>query len=342
MDVISESKLKVRVQGWLLLCAVLLMGGKFIAFWMTNSISVLTDAMESIASVAAGGVNLYALYVAAKPRDIQHPFGRGKAELISASVEGIMVVTAAVIIFYEGFQRISAPTVPARLDVGILIIALAGAINYLLGVYSIRTGNKHNSMALVAGGKQLQSDTYSTVGLVAGLILLYFTRLPWMDVALGMLFGVIIGWTGISILRRTVGNLLDETDMGVLEEVAAAVNKHRSDDWVDIHDLKMIKYGSSIYIDCSLVVPWYYNVDEATATENKLKSAIKHGVEQYIMLSVHVDPCDEKYCSRCPKKECVHRRETLVSVIKFDVKELGKVSGRNRVSSSVSDVKRPK
>ena len=224
----DEGRLKQKVQTVIVSCSVILMTGKFIAFFMTNSVGILTDAMESIVNVAAGFIGLYSLHLAAKPKDEGHPFGHGKIELISASIEGLLIILAGVLIVFEGIKRLFIPSVIEKLDIGIYIIAGAG----ILGYYSIRTGKKYDSIALVAGGKHLQSDTYSSIGLVIGLILMYITRIRWIDSALALIFGTIIIFTGISILKKTVANLMDKADKEILSIIADIISKNRQPDWI--------------------------------------------------------------------------------------------------------------
>ena len=215
----EEDLLKQRTQRWIVSLSVLILVGKFLAYYLTNSVGILTDAMESIVNVTAGFISLFSLYVSSKPKDKSHPFGHGKVELISASIEGILIMVAGLLIIYEAIKRLCEPTLISKLDIGILIVALGGLFNYLMGWYSISIGRKHNSIALIAGGKHLQSDTYSTIGLVLGLTLLYFTKLSWIDSALALIFGSIIVITGVNILRKTVATLMDEADVQVLESI---------------------------------------------------------------------------------------------------------------------------
>ena len=273
----TESEIKQRVQRRIIACSVLLMGGKFLAFALTNSVGILTDAMESIVNVIAGFISLYSLYRAAKPKDENHPFGHGKIELISASVEGLLIAVAGGIIIFEGVRRLFEPAAIEKLDIGIVLVAAAGAVNYLLGRYSIRTGRRYDSIALVAGGQHLQSDTYSSIGLVAGLLLLYVTRIGWIDSALALIFGGIIVWTGFSILRKTVANLTDEADREYLEKMRTTIAENPHPDWIDIHNLKMIQYGSYFYIDCDLTLPWYYNIRQGHAACTELRETIRKG-----------------------------------------------------------------
>lgn len=304
---LEENKLKEKVQSWIIAIGVVLLLSKFVAFIVTNSVGILTDAMESIVNVAAGIISLYSLKMAAKPKDEAHPFGHGKSELISASIEAILIIVAGSMIVWEGFNRLSSPEMPQKLDLGIVLIAVAGVINYVMGMISIRIGKQHNSMALIAGGKHLQSDTYSTVGLVAGLVLLYITEIWWIDSALALVFGSIIIFTGISILRKTVENLMDKADFKLLDDMLGTINDHRHEDWIDIHNTKMIRYGSYFYIDCDLTMPWYYNIRQGHDTCDSLKSIILQHYSDRVIVSVHSDSCDERHCPGCAMKECPHR-----------------------------------
>lgn len=304
----TPEQIKQRVQTWMVTVSVVLMAGKFLAFFLTDSVGILTDAMESIVNVTAGFITLYSLRLAAKPKDEGHPFGHGKVELISASFEGLMILVAGALIVVEGVKRLFEPQMPERLDVGIIVVAAAGVANYIAGWYSIRMGRKYDSIALVAGGKHLHSDTYSTIGLVVGLLLLYFTRIPWIDSALALIFGSLIGITGIQILRKTVGGLMDKADREVLEEIVRVVAQHREAEWIDVHNLKAIRYGSFLYVDCDLTLPWYYNISQGHDACDALKCTLLAAFDGRVLVSIHSDSCKEKHCSHCQVCDCPYRR----------------------------------
>ena len=177
----ENQKIKLIVQRRIVLFSVILFASKIIAYLLTNSVGILTDALESTINVLTGFISLYSISIALKPKDADHPFGHGKIESISASVEGILIILAGLIIIVEAIRRLFNPLEIQQLDIGIVIVAIAGVVNYILGYYSIKTRRKHQSIALVAGGKHLQSDTYSTIGLVVGLILLLLTKMVWID-----------------------------------------------------------------------------------------------------------------------------------------------------------------
>ncbi len=313
----TENKLKQRVQRNILIGSCLILIAKFIAYFLTNSVGVLTDAMESIVNVIAGAISLVSLYLAAKPRDTTHPFGHGKVELISASIEGVLIMIAGGLIIYEGIMRLLSPTELRQLDLGIYIIAASGLLNYLMGWYSIYIGKKHDSMALVAEGKHLQSDAYSTIGLLIGLALLYFTQIQWIDSVIALVFGAIIIITGVKILLNTMDNLLDKADVELLTEVAEIMNEQRGKDWIDIHNAKILKSGSFLNIDCDLTLPWFYTIEQGHQLGDELRDIFRDKFPNRVRMTVHVDPCDVSdkiKCHKCALLSCKYRKQDFVAV----------------------------
>ena len=148
----NNKNLKFKVQRIIAISSVLIFIVKLIAYFLTNSVGILTDALESTVSVTTGFITLYAVYVSLKPKDEDHPFGHGKAEFLSASVEGFLIIIAGIIIIFEAIKRLFIPAEVSQLDIGIIIVAIAGLLNFLIGWYSIKIGKKHNSIALISGG----------------------------------------------------------------------------------------------------------------------------------------------------------------------------------------------
>ena len=319
---IHTDQIKLKVQKRIVLVSFVILIAKFIAYYVTHSVGVLTDALESIVNVVAGAVSLYSLHLAMQPQDRNHPFGHGKIELISASSEGILIIIAGIMIIYEAVKRLLFPVEIQKLDIGIYIIAFSGVINYLLGTYSIRTGKKHNSVALVAGGKHLHSDTYSTIGLVIGLLALFFTKISWIDSALALLFGGIIIFTGISILRQTITGLVDHADEQLLGEMVTVLNENRQPEWIDIHNTKIIKSGNYLYIDCDLTVPWYYTVEAGHNLGSQLKDVLNQKYGNRTQLTIHIDPCNITQtckCEKCMLVKCPHRQKPFTQQQNMDI-----------------------
>lgn len=297
------------VQKWVAGISVVLLAVKFIAYYITHSVAVLTDALESIVNVAAGFIGLYSLYVAAKPRDKDHPYGHGKAEFISAAVEGTMIGVAGIIILYKAIQQLLVPVALHRLDMGMLLVAVTALVNFVTGIYCIRTGKRNSSLALIASGRHLQSDTISTIGIIAGLALVYFTGYKWIDSVVAILFALFIVYTGYSIVRRSIAGIMDEADEKLLGVLVEMLNSNRRDNWVDLHNLRVIKYGSVLHLDCHLTVPWYLNVHEAHAEIDILARLTRERFGESLELFVHSDGCLPFQCHICSKPDCPVRQQ---------------------------------
>lgn len=318
----KTEKQNLQIQKWVATVSVVLLIAKFIAYYITQSVSILTDALESIVNVAAGFIGLYSLFVAAKPRDKDHPYGHGKAEFISAAVEGTLVVSAGAIIIYKAVQHLIYPVEIKKIDYGIMLVASTAVINFLMGYLAVQKGKKNNSLALIASGKHLESDSYSTIGIVVGLLLIYFTHIKWIDGAVAILFGIIIGFTGYKILRKSIAGIMDEADLELLAKMVSLLNANRSDSWVDLHNLRVIKYGAVIHLDCHLTVPWYLNVHEAHREIDALSSLIKKEFGDSVEFFVHSDGCLPFSCKICDKKNCSERKHNFEKRIDWTMENI--------------------
>ena len=275
--------------------------------------------MESIVNVAAGFIGLYSLYIAAKPRDINHPYGHGKAEFLSAAVEGTLILSAGAIIIYKAVQHFIYPTPINSIDKGMILVGITGLVNLGVGFLGFRYGKRNQSLALIASGRHLISDSYSTFGIVAGLLLISFTKLVWIDSVIAVVFGVFIIYTGYRIVRRSIAGIMDEADEELLEKMVRAFNANRKENWVDVHNLRVIKYGSILHVDCHLTVPWYLNVNEAHAEIEALGSIIKKEFGESIELFVHSDGCLYLQCPICLKSDCPVRQHTFEKKIEWSL-----------------------
>jgi cation diffusion facilitator family transporter len=301
-----------NIQKWVAAVSVLLLAVKLVAYYTTGSVAILTDALESIVNVVAGFIGLYSLYLSTKPRDENHPYGHGKAEFISAGIEGTMIGAAGAIILYKAIKNLVVPAELFKIDFGILLISATAIINYFTGFICMRVGKKNNSPALIASGRHLQTDTWSTAGIIAGLLLLYFTGFLWIDSAVAIVFGFIIIVTGYKIMRKSVAGIMDEADVALLNRFVKLLNAHRRENWVDLHNLRVIKYGSVLHVDCHLTVPWYLNVHEAHREIETLAALIRKEFGESLELFVHTDACLDTQCGICKKTGCPERKYAFV------------------------------
>jgi cation diffusion facilitator family transporter len=185
-------------------------------------------------------------------------------------------------------------------------------INFVVGAVCLSRGRRNQSMALVASGRHLQSDTYSTAGIIMGLLIILWTKLKWMDSAVSLLFAGIIIFTGYRILRSSIAGIMDEADMQLLNKMIAYLNRNRRPNWIDLHNLRVIKYGRLLHIDCHLTVPWYLTVLEAHAEIDALTSLIRNEFGEDLEFFVHSDACMEFSCPICIKEDCRVRQHPLV------------------------------
>jgi cation diffusion facilitator family transporter len=320
--VLNSGRENLRIQKWIVTVAVLLFFIKIVAYWITHSIAILTDALESTVNVIAGFIGLYSLYIAAKPRDEDHPYGHGKAEFLSAAVEGTLIIVAGLVIIYQSVLHFIYPSELQQLDQGIILVAITAVINFVVGYISIRNGKKNNSLALIASGKHLQTDTYSTLGIIIGLLLIRLTKLAWLDSVTAIIFAFFIIYTGYHILRHSLAGIMDEADKELLQKMLAVLNANRRINWIDLHNLRVIKYGGQFHIDCHLTVPWYLNVVEAHVEVEELGKLIKKEFGTVFELFVHTDPCLDFSCSICAKEECTVRKRYFEKRVEWTVENV--------------------
>lgn len=298
----------LRLQVNTLAIGAVIMAGKFVAYFLTHSNTILTDALESIVNIAAGIMGVYSLYLAAKPKDADHPYGHGKVEFISASVEGTLIAATGLMMIVKSTINFFQPSQLSNLDIGLYITSAAGLLNYLLGWRLVSQGTKTDSITLIASGKHLKSDAYTTIGVLAGLAVLYFTGFNWLDNALAMAMGGLIIYTGIGILRRSVAGIMDEADTDLLVDVIKIVNDNRKPAWVDIHNMRIIKYGSSLHVDCHITLPWYLTIKEAHAEVEAVDKLISEHYPQGVEFFIHTDGCIKTSCKICQVADCKERK----------------------------------
>ncbi|TMI86411.1 MAG: cation transporter [Bacteroidetes bacterium] len=307
----------LSIQKWVAAISVILLVIKFIAYYLTRSVAVLTDALESIVNVAAGFIGLYSLFIAAKPRDINHPYGHGKAEFLSAAVEGTLILSAGAIIIYKAVQHLIFPIAITSIDQGILLVGATAVINLAVGLVGVRFGKRNRSLALIASGRHLISDSYSTFGIIVGLLLILFTKLFWIDSVVAILFGLFIIYTGYRIIRGSIAGIMDEADEELLTRMIQLLNLNRRENWVDLHNFRVIKYGSVLHVDCHLTVPWYLNVQEAHAEIEAFGALIRKEFGELLELFVHSDGCLYVQCPICIKPNCPVRHHPFEKRIEW-------------------------
>ena len=284
--------------------AIGLLGVKFTAYWLTGSAAILSDALESIINVVAGTFAMVSVILAHKPPDESHPYGHGKIEFFSAGFEGAMIIGAAVAIFYTGVSRLIDPRPLPNLGVGLVLLAATALVNLVLGIALLRIGRRTDSLTLIADGKHVLTDVYTSAGVLIGLFFLRFTAWHWLDGAIACVIGVNILVTGGSLVRQSFHGLMDAANPDILQDLSRLLIGERRGRWVDIHQLRAWKSGNLIHVDLHLVLPRDLSLEEAHNEAKVLETLIAKNFHGRASALIHMDPCIDADCPVCADYEC--------------------------------------
>ena len=300
----GEERARVTAATISVIVGTLLLASKLWAYRLTGSAAVLSDALESIVNVVAAVFAIGGVVFAGRPADRNHPYGHGKIEFFTAAFEGGLISFAAVLILYTSARGLIYGTDLRDLDLGLLIVLVAGFINAALGLFLIRVGRKYNSLTLEADGKHVLSDFWTSLGVVVGLVLVRWTGVRILDPLVAGLVGINLAWTGLRLVRQAAGGLLDEEDPELVQRLVDALDQVRVSGIIRIHNLRAIRAGRYHHVDAHLVVPEFWDVHRAhEAADTFGRRAIRaFGDEGEILF--HTDPCRRDYCSICDLPDC--------------------------------------
>ncbi|MBC6990954.1 MULTISPECIES: cation diffusion facilitator family transporter [Hymenobacter] len=327
----SLNKTKNRLGLLSLVVSAVLVAIKFYAYYLTKSQAVLTDALESIINVFTSGFALYSLYLAGLPKDENHPYGHGKIEYLSVGFEGALILIAGVYIFYSATVALLHPHPVARPDSGIALLGATALINLGVGFVLVKSGKKLSSVALVGDGQHLYLDAVSTLVSCVALVLVAATGNVLFDSGAALLLGLFIVVNGFRMVRRSVSGLMDESDVDIVDQVIAELQRYRQPSWIDVHNLRVLRYGANLHIDCHIQMPYYFSLEETHNELNKIEDLIKQRFDVEVEMFVHADPCTFAACSLCHMTECPVRQHafrheitwTLSNAVKNERHHLG-------------------
>ncbi len=294
-----------RRAAWIaVIMAVLLTAAKVIAWRLTGSSVIFSDALEGLVNVIASLVALWAIRHAHRPADRTHPYGHGRFELLSAALEGGMIALAAVVIVWRSVEvLVRGEIVLQAIDAGLLLLVVTVAANGGVGAWLLRLGRRGGSPALVADGKHLLSDAVTTLAAIAALGAVRLTGWTWLDPVSAIVVGTMIGVMGVRVLRRALGDLVDEQDPRDAEEIERILEAHRGPQgrppricsW---HALRVRHVGRDHWAEFHMMVPPATDVRTAHAAA----SAIEHEIEGVLGpgdATAHIEPCEDPACRNC-------------------------------------------
>lgn len=287
-----------------LVTGVVLLLVKFLAYFLTGSAAIFSDAMESIVNVIAAAMAGYALILAHRPADAEHPYGHGKIEFVSAGFEGGMILLASIVIAAKTIDTILFHSVLVQeLNSGVILIAAATGVNGIVGMSLVRTGRKHQSITLEADGRHLITDAITSAAAVVALLLLKWTGWLWLDPLTAILMAAYLAITALRLMRRSAAGLMDEQDLADEELIAGILNSHVGPTGIapiicSYHKLRHRHSGRYHWVDFHIMVPPDLDVRNA----HQIASSIEYEIELALgegNATAHIEPCAVADCQRC-------------------------------------------
>ena len=277
---------------WSILIALGVMGLKFLAWRLTGSVALYSDALESIVNVIASFLAFYAVRISNRPADRGHPFGHHKAEYFSAVLEGVLIVLAALLVLFEAMRSFRDPQPIRQLDIGLAITAIASAANFGWAYLLIRVGRAHRSPALIADGQHILSDVVTSLGVIVGISAAMFTGWYVLDPLLALIVAVNILWQGWKLIGSSVQGLMDRAVEPEEQLRIRRLIEAHSHGAIEIHDLKTRIAGRATFVEFHLVVDADKTVRESHAICDRIEAALR---EEFANLraTIHVEPDDE-------------------------------------------------
>ena len=287
----TADKLKLAAVTSIVVAAIVF-GLKYLAYWVTGSVALYSDALESIVNLITAAVALYAIHVSAQPADRRHQFGHHKAEYFSAVIEGVLIVVAALLILHEAYDAFLRPRVLSEPARGLAINGLATAINAGWSYFLLTWGRRQRSPALVGDGWHLLTDVATSIGVIVGLALAMATGWQALDPALAALVAANILWAGWRLVRESVSGLMDEAVTAEVARHIRDVISSNAEGAIEAHDVKTRTAGRATFIEFHLVVPGSMTVAASHVICDRIEQALQAAVLDAQVL-IHVEPEEE-------------------------------------------------
>lgn len=271
---------------------VLMLIGKWYAYSITGSSAILSDAAESVVHIIAVAFASYSMWLSYQPADESHPYGHDKISFFSAGIEGALIIIAALFIIYESVLKLVTGIVLQNLDTGTFIIFGASVINLGLGAFLVWRGKKSNSLILVANGKHVLTDSWTSFGVVAGLLLTQVTGWLPFDPLVAMAVALNILWEGGKLVRQSVGGLMDEADPELERRIRAVLKEETEQRQLTYHELRYRDSGNSVWIEFHLLFPHGTTLDDAHRVSTEVEARISVALERTTHIMTHLEPVD--------------------------------------------------
>lgn len=278
-----------RAMTFSLAAGFLMLALKLGAYWLTGSAAILGDAAESVVHLVAVGFATFSVWLAERPADSNHPYGHSKIAFISAAVEGVLIVAAAIFIIFESIRRWLGGLEVTHLGQGMLLTLATIVINGGLGFFLIRTGRRHHSVILTANGKHVLTDGWTSLGAVVGLVLTRLTGQFWWDPLCGLLIAGNILVSGYGLLRQSLTGLMDEADSALAADLEAALGRETQQRGVSYHALRHRNAGHIHYVDVHFLFPDEILLKDAHRLATEIEAAVEKSVDKTVHITTHLE-----------------------------------------------------
>lgn len=288
----TSKQLVARLSFWSIVVAFAVLGLKLAAWWLTGSVALFSDALESIVNVIAAIAAFTAIRISHQPADADHPFGHHKAEYFSAVLEGVLIVVAALLIVAEVWRSWATPADLSAPWQGLAVNGVAGVVNAVFATILIRIGRSAKSPALVADGRHIMTDVVTSVGVIVGLVAAALTGWTILDPALAVIVALNILWQGWKVIGESMQGLMDRSvDLAELAHIQQIISIN-SKGALEVHDLKTRIAGRATFIEFHLIVDADMTVGDSHVICDRIEDALKAEIPS-VRVVIHVEPDDE-------------------------------------------------
>ena len=284
-----EQKSAMRLS---LAVGLLMLAGKWYAYRITNSAAILSDAAESVVHVVAVAFAAYSLWLSLRPADRSHPYGHDKISFFSAGFEGLLIVAAAVYIIYEALTRWLEGLELRNLGAGLGWIGAAATVNLALGLFLVWRGKRSRSLILIANGKHVLTDSWTSLGVIVGVVLVLWTGWKPFDPILAILVALNIVWSGWNLVRQSISGLMDESDPDIHERLVDLLDDETSRRQLEYHALRHRNSGVGLWIDFHLLFPAETSIEVAHREATAIEAAIQSSLPGPVTVTTHLEPIE--------------------------------------------------
>ncbi len=275
-----------------LIVGFLMLAGKWYAYAITGSSAILSDAAESVVHIIAVVFATYSMWLSHQPPDSSHPYGHDKVSYFSAGTEGLLIIVAAGYIIYESVVRLFAGIFLQNLDSGTYIIFGASAINLALGAYLVWQGKKSNSLILIANGKHVLTDSWTSFGVVAGLVLTMLTGWLPFDPIVAIAVALNILWSGGKLIRQSIAGLMDEANPALEQSIRRVLDEETAKRKLHYHELRYRESGNSIWMEYHLLFPEGTVLEDAHRHATEIELVLTNSLGPSIHIISHLEPAE--------------------------------------------------